>query len=211
MKIHHFTVDEALASVQSRQDGLSTAEAARRLLEFGPNQVAEVRGEPMARRFLKGFTHFFAIILWLAAALALFAEMRAPGQGMAVLGVAIVGVIGINGAFSFWQEYRAEKAFSALQRLLPHQVKARRDGGVAEVSAAALVPGDVVMLLILLIDYTPLGNAVFGTAPIPVAAWLFIVPFALTMVLLEEGRKWLVHSRHARVEKGMAVAIRNPV
>jgi magnesium-transporting ATPase (P-type) len=146
MKIHHFTVEEALASVQSRPQGLTAAEAARRLVEFGPNRVEEVRGEPMVRRYLKEFTHFFAIILWLAAALAFFAEVREPGQGMVMLGIAIVGVIVINGAFSFWQEYRAEKAFSALQRLLPHQVKARREGGVAEVSAAAWVPGDVVRL-----------------------------------------------------------------
>src|SRR6266511_2137858 len=121
MKIHHFTVEEASASVQSRPRGFTTVEAARRLVEFGPNQVEEVRREPMVRRFLKGFTHFFAIILWLAAALAFFAEVREPGQGMAMLGLAIVGVIVINGAFSFWQEYRAEKAFAALQRLLPHE------------------------------------------------------------------------------------------
>jgi sodium/potassium-transporting ATPase subunit alpha len=69
----------------------------------------------------------------------------------------------------------------------------------------------VELTLILLIDYTPLGHVVFSTASIPVAAWLFIMPFALTMVVLEEGRKWFVHGRHARVEKGMAVPIRNPV
>ncbi len=45
-----------------------------------------------------------------------------PGQGMATLGFAIVGVIVINGVFSFWQEYRAEQALAALQSLLPHQV-----------------------------------------------------------------------------------------
>jgi sodium/potassium-transporting ATPase subunit alpha len=44
--------------------------------------------------------------LWIAAALAFFAEWREPGQGMATLGFAIVDVILINGAFSFWQAYR---------------------------------------------------------------------------------------------------------
>jgi cation transport ATPase-like protein len=43
--------------------------------------------------------------------------------------------------------------------------------------------------LILLIDYTAIGNRVFGTAPIPVSAWLFIVPFAVAMLGLEEIRK----------------------
>ena len=54
------------------------------------------------------------------------------------------------------------------------------------------------ILLILLIDYTPWGNALFGTAPIPLAVWLFIIPFALGMLALEELRKWLVRSRPKR-------------
>lgn len=45
---------------------------------------------------------------------------------------------------------------------------------------------------IALIDYTPWGNALFGTAPIPPAVWLFIIPFALGMLVLEELRKWFV-------------------
>jgi calcium-translocating P-type ATPase len=48
--------------------------------------------------------------------------------------------------------------------------------------------------LIALIDYTPLGNVLFGTAPIPAAVWLFIIPFAVGMLALEELRKWLVRS-----------------
>jgi magnesium-transporting ATPase (P-type) len=46
--------------------------------------------------------------------------------------------------------------------------------------------------LILVIDYTPLGNVVLGTAPVPVKLWLFVIPFAAGMLVLEELRKWLV-------------------
>jgi magnesium-transporting ATPase (P-type) len=46
--------------------------------------------------------------------------------------------------------------------------------------------------LILLIDYTREGNALFGTAPIPFAVWLFVIPFAAAMLGLEELRKWIV-------------------
>ena len=67
-------------------------------------------------------------------------------QGMAELGVAIIGVIVVNGVFSFWQAYRAEKALEALRRLLPQRVKVRRDGRLDEIDAAGLVPGDVVSL-----------------------------------------------------------------
>src|SRR3990170_2410203 len=146
MKIHHLSVDDALASLHSGPEGLSGAEAGRRLQEFGPNRVERVAATPLWVRFARGFTHFFAVILWVAAGLAFVAAWWDPGQGMATLGFAIVGVILINGAFSFWQEYRAERAISALQRLLPHRVKALREHTVFEIPAEALVPGDVILV-----------------------------------------------------------------
>ena len=63
---------------------------------------------------------------------------------MATLAVAIVGVIVVNGVFSFWQEYRAEETMAALQRLLPHQVELR--DGSAFVPSEDVVPGDVILL-----------------------------------------------------------------
>ncbi|MBI3778219.1 MAG: cation-transporting P-type ATPase [Gammaproteobacteria bacterium] len=146
MKIHRLTVDEALTSLHTGPEGLSAAEARRRLGEFGVNRIERVLTEHGWRRLWHGFTHFLALILWFAAALAFFAEYREPGQGMGLLGVAILGVILINGLFSFWQEHRAEQALAALQRLLPHQVKALRDNTLITLSAAELVPGDIVLL-----------------------------------------------------------------
>jgi magnesium-transporting ATPase (P-type) len=140
------TVDQALASLNSSPVGLTDGEAARRLLEFGPNRVEAVPGTPLLLRFAREFTHFFALILWFAAALAFVAEYLEPGQGMLQLGVAIVGVILVNGIFSFWQEYRAERALAALRQLLPAQIKALRDGQVQELGVERLVPGDVVVL-----------------------------------------------------------------
>lgn len=145
-RIHCLTVKEALASLQSRPSGLTGDEARRRLGEFGPNRVEQVRDEPLAVRFSKSFTHFFALILWMAAGLAFFAEWNDPGKGMAALGIAILGVILINGLFSFWQEYRAEQAIAALRRLLPHQVQAWRDGKLVQVPVEVLVPGDLIVL-----------------------------------------------------------------
>ena len=49
--------------------------------------------------------------------------------------------------------------------------------------------------LILVIDYTPWGNVIFGTAPISGWVWLFVMPFAVGLLVLEELRKWLVHGR----------------
>jgi potassium/sodium efflux P-type ATPase len=146
MKIHHHSIEDAFQSLHSRPSGLAGVEAERRLREFGPNQVERVRGTPWLVRFLKGFSHFFALILWVAAGLAFFAEWQEPGAGMATLAFAILGVILINGLFSFWQEFRAELAMAALQKLLPHQVEVLRDGKMRQAPTEELVPGDVIFL-----------------------------------------------------------------
>jgi sodium/potassium-transporting ATPase subunit alpha len=144
MRIPQLTAAEALAVLRSGERGLSTVEAARRLAEFGPNRVEEIRGEALWLRFAREFTHLFALILWLAAGLAFLAEQYDPGAGMATLGFAILGVIVVNGVFSFWQEYRAERSIAALKDLLPHQVTVLRDGLECRLGAEALVPGDVI-------------------------------------------------------------------
>ena len=144
MRIHQLSVEEALASLHSGPEGVTEAEAERRLAEFGPNQVERVEATPLFVRLLSQFTHFFALILWFAAALALFAEVHQPGEGMGVLALAIVGVILINGLFSFWQEYRSERALAALRNLLPRMVAVEREGALIEMPASQLVPGDVI-------------------------------------------------------------------
>lgn len=146
MRVHHLSADDALHSLHSRASGLSAIEARRRLLEFGPNRVERVQERWLLVELLQGFTHFFALILWIAAGLAFLAEWQDPGTGMATLGFAIVGVIVVNGLFSFWQEFRAERAMAALQQLLPQQVKVLRDGKVCQDCVEVLVPGDVILL-----------------------------------------------------------------
>jgi calcium-translocating P-type ATPase len=84
-------------------------------------------------------THFFALLLWVAAALAFVA-------GMPELAVAIIVVVLINGAFAFLQEHRAERAAARLHQLLPRRARVVRDGAVVEVDAAELVVGDVMAL-----------------------------------------------------------------
>ncbi len=139
-------VAEALLGLGSSEQGLDPAQAAHRLQQYGPNRLAEVGIEPAWRRLLREFTHFFALILWLAAGLALFAESRDPGEGMWQLGIAILAVILVNGLFSFWQEHRAGRAIDSLRELLPQQVKVLRDGQLTSLASEGLVPGDVVLL-----------------------------------------------------------------
>ena len=139
-------VEVALESLRSGSAGLTAVEAARRLGAFGANRLEQAPRVPLLVRLLREVTHFFAIVLWVAALLALAADIADPGHEMRALALAIVAVILVNGAFSFWQAFRAEEAFHALQRLLPHDVTTLRDGAPVRVSADTLVPGDVILL-----------------------------------------------------------------
>ena len=78
-------------------------------------------------------------MLWIAGGLAILA-------GMPQLGFAIFVVIVLNGLFSFFQEYRAEKAGERLLDLLPRRVTVIREGRCQSIDAVELVPDDVVVL-----------------------------------------------------------------
>ena len=131
--------DEVLSLLGSGAAGLTAAEAERRLEQCGLNRIERVRRRPLALRFLEQFWSFFALLLWVGGGFALLA-------GMPQLGWAIFAVIVINGVFSFFQEYRAERAVEALQELLPQEITALRDGGETRLPASLLVPGDLVRL-----------------------------------------------------------------
>ncbi len=146
MKIQELSVEEAIASLHSDRSGLTPSEALRRLREYGPNRIEEVGRRSVLRQLLGHFTHFFASLLWCAAGLSFLAEWFSPGGGMLTLGYAIVGVVFVNGIFSYWQEYRAQRAFEALRDLLPPQAKAVRNGEARQLLAEELVPGDVIVI-----------------------------------------------------------------
>lgn len=146
MLIHQVPLETAFANLHTAPGGLTNASAAARRIEFGPNRIEQLSRTPLIRRLAAQFTHFFAGLLWLAALLALVVDISMPGQGMTTLAIAIVAVIVINGLFAFWQEYQAEETMVALQRLLPHRVRALRDGAVSVVPTEDIVPGDVIFL-----------------------------------------------------------------
>jgi magnesium-transporting ATPase (P-type) len=105
----------------------------------GPNVLQEAAPIPLARRLVANFTHLMALLLWGGGLLAFVA-------GLPELGVAVFLVNVINGLFSFWQEYKAERATEALRGLLPSYVSVLRGGAERRIVAEELVPGDVMLL-----------------------------------------------------------------
>ena len=146
MKINELTRDDVFRTLVTSEQGLGIDEALRRLAEFGPNAIRAARKRPLPLRFLGQFTHFLAVLLWIAAGLSFFSEYFQPGEGMLTLGIAIIAVIVINAIFTFIQEYRAEKALEALKKLLPFRVTVCREGREAELFVDEVVPGDVIRL-----------------------------------------------------------------
>lgn len=130
---------ETYSNLQSKPEGLTAAEAAVRLEKYGRNEIRQIKGKPLIVKFALNFTHLMAILLWVAGIAALVAQM--PQLAIAVWMVNI-----INGAFSFWQEFRAEKATEALRKLLPTYCRVMRDGTEQKILAEGLVPGDIILL-----------------------------------------------------------------
>jgi len=146
MRIIEATREEVFKLLDTSGSGLKEDEAQRRLLYFGYNEIKEIRRIPLVLKLLRQFTHFLAIILWFAAALAFASDYIHPGEGMRHLGFAIIGVIFINAIFAFAQEYKAEKAIEKLKLMLPFYVKVIRNGSQKEIPAREIVPGDLIIL-----------------------------------------------------------------
>jgi magnesium-transporting ATPase (P-type) len=132
-------MDEVYRALGTRPTGLTQADAAERLARCGTNAIREVRKKPILLKFLANFTHLMALLLWVGGAVAIIAQLPQ-------LAIAIWAVNLINGAFSFWQEFRAERATEALRRLLPNEATVVRDGQEQRINTEDLVPGDVIRI-----------------------------------------------------------------
>ena len=139
MSINELPPEEVYEELNSSKDGLTHNKAKKRLQEFGPNQIEEVKKKPVIFKFLANLYQLLALLLWAASILAFL-------SGTPQLGFAIIAVIIINAIFSFWQEYKAEQALEALKKILPSQAKVIRDGKKTEILAGELVPGDLLVL-----------------------------------------------------------------
>jgi magnesium-transporting ATPase (P-type) len=123
----------------TERDGLTGAEARRRLDADGPNELPPPPSRSAIRRFADQLLHFFALMLWVAAALAVVADLPQ-------LAIAIAIVIVLNAAFAFVQEHRADQAAARLRALLPRRVTVVRDGVRGQVDAREVVVDDLLVL-----------------------------------------------------------------
>ncbi|MFD2999507.1 cation-translocating P-type ATPase [Pontibacter toksunensis] len=129
--------EDVLAELSSSVKGIPDAEAGARLKKYGPNSLEEKKQKSPFKMLLQQFTETMVLILIAAALLSLF-------LGKTTEAVAILAIVLLFGFLGFIQEYRAERAMAALNRMVVPKVRVRRDGTVKEIPAKELVPGDIV-------------------------------------------------------------------
>jgi sodium/potassium-transporting ATPase subunit alpha len=138
----NLTQDQIAFELQSDlTQGLTKEEAAARLARYGPNLLRRAYRVPWYLKLMGNLFSFFAILLWIAAALCFV-----PGVDLPQLGFAILTVILVNGLFAFLQEYKSDRALEMLQQLIAQRCRVIREGKLRELEARELVPGDVIIL-----------------------------------------------------------------
>ncbi len=131
--------DEVLRHLQVNEDGLSDAEARRRLEAYGPNQLNQAPRPTFWHMLWEQFNNFIVMLLIVASLIsALLGEWIDAG--------AIMAIVLLNAILGIIQERRAEEALAALKQLAAPEAHVLRRGKRQTVPARDLVPGDIVFL-----------------------------------------------------------------
>ena len=120
-------------------DGLTSAEAARRLAQYGPNEPVVARRLSALLQLLRLFANPLVIILFVASAISAV-------LGQAADATIIVTMVMLGVAINFWQGYRSQQAAEALRSMVTPTATVCRDGRWQEVAIRAVVPGDLIRL-----------------------------------------------------------------
>ncbi|MFH0771138.1 MAG: calcium-transporting P-type ATPase, PMR1-type [Candidatus Omnitrophota bacterium] len=139
-KFYNLSVEEAASALNTNlESGLSQVEAKKRLLESGPNQLQEKKGVSPLDIFLGQFKD---LIIWILIGAALVSGFLQEW----IDALAIIAIVIVNAALGFIQEYRSEKALSALNKLASPVSKVIRDRQHNAIPSLELVVGDIIEL-----------------------------------------------------------------
>jgi P-type Ca2+ transporter type 2C len=122
------------------EQGLTAPEAARRLEAHGPNELVDLTRPSVWRLVGRQFANTMTVVLGIAAIVSFVV-------GDATDTIVIAVIVVANAVIGFVQEYRAEQAMEALKRRASTTARVEREGRVQELTAASVVPGDVVDLV----------------------------------------------------------------
>ena len=144
MKFYCEDQEKVLGELRSTKEGLTSAEAAKRLEANGKNKLATAKGKSLVRRFLEQLADPMIIILLVAA---LISGVLAVVENESFADVIIIlAVVIVNAVLGVYQESKAEKAIEALQEMSAATSKVLRDGKVQIIHSEDLVVGDIILL-----------------------------------------------------------------
>jgi H+-transporting ATPase len=164
---------QLLTQLVSSADGLSQAEAEKRLRQYGPNAIAEKKDNPL----LKFLTYFWGPIPWMIEGAVILSAIVEHWLDFGV----ILLLLCSNAVVGFWEEHQAGDAIAALRSKLAVTARVRRDGKWTNPNASDLVPGDVIRLR--------LGDIVPGDARLLAGDPIEVDESALTGESLPATRK----------------------
>jgi magnesium-transporting ATPase (P-type) len=128
------------------EQGLTGAEAARRLAAHGPNALRAAPPVPAWRKLLAQFRDPLVYLLLGAIAISLAAWAIEDGSGVPIDALVIAVIVIVNAFIGYAQEARAENAVAALARMTAVTSSVLRDARVQRIPSAELVVGDVLLL-----------------------------------------------------------------
>ena len=143
---HNISLEQILEKLAASSEGLSSEEASRRINLCGRNVFEETGKQSLLIKYLKQYRNFFSLLLLFGSILSFIAEWLDPGQGNIFIAIALLGVVILNGSFTFIQEYQAERIMASFKNLIPPKARVLRDGEIKEILATEIVVGDVVYL-----------------------------------------------------------------
>lgn len=131
-------MEELQKKLESSPDGLTGAEAKKRLTQYGPNEIEEKK----TNQFLKFLTYFWGPIPWMIEAAVILSAVARHWPDFAIILVLLMA----NAVVGFWEEHEAGNAIEALKAKLAVKARVKRDGKWINPAARDLVPGDVIRL-----------------------------------------------------------------
>jgi H+-transporting ATPase len=132
------SADDLFTQLKSSRQGLTTSEAEQRLAQYGPNALEEEKVNPI----LKFLGYFWGPIPWMIEVAAILSAVVRHWTDLIIILVLLL----FNALVGFWQEYKAANALDALKKQLALKARVLRDGKWQDISAQALVPGDIIRL-----------------------------------------------------------------
>lgn len=129
----------SLKELKSSEKGLSSAEAAKRLKQFGYNEIKGGESVKWYKILLSQFLNIMVLVLIGAMVVSIIAK-----EGIDAIAIGIIIVL--NAVIGFLQEYKAEKAIEALRKMTAPYALVRRNNEIHKIPARELVPGDILIL-----------------------------------------------------------------